>query len=265
MFRSVFLKTMYEKRWMMLLWGIGVAAIALLMMGFYHSFQQGGFDQVLKSVPKSFQSLVGNAASLKTVSGYVSQEVFALRVPLLTLIMGIVLFSALLAGDESDGTLQTILAQPVSRTRVFIEKYVAGLVISFVICLFAIIGVVLGLLLIHEQLSFLRLLQSVIGVWLLTVLFGTLSYTIGAITAKRGVAGSLAGVVAFSTYLLTSFVGNVPSIAGIEKISPFHYYNQPAIATYGLKGENTLVMLAVIAVLVLIGVLIFRKRDIYQR
>src|SRR5262249_25677380 len=159
---------------------------------FYHSFSQGGFDQLYKNLPKSFQGLVGNLQSLKTVAGYASQEIFALRIPLLVLIMGIILFSALLAGDENEGTLQPLLAQPVTRTKVFVQKYIAALVISFIICYASVIGVLIGLFFIHEHMSFLRLSQAAIGVWLLTIMFGTLGYALGAITGKRALSGSIA-------------------------------------------------------------------------
>lgn len=265
MFKNVFLKTLHEKRWTIVFWTIGVIAMAMLMMAFYHSFSGGGFDELLKNVPKSFQGLVGNLANLKTVSGYVSQEVFALRIPLLTLIMGIIVFSGLLAGDEGDGTLQTLLAQPVTRLKVFSQKFLAGLVISFVICAGAIIGVMVGLLLIHESMSFMRLLEAVVGVWLLTVVFGTTGFALGAITGKRSLAGSLAGLLTFGTYLLTSFVNNVSWLSSIEKISPFHYYNNPGIAAYGLRSHNVLVMVGIIVVLVVVSAVIFMRRDIYQR
>lgn len=265
MFRSVWMKTLYEKRWMMLFWGLGVAAMALLMMGFYHSFSQGGFDDALKNLPKSFQSLVGNLASLKTVPGYVAQQVFALRVPLLMLIMGAMLFTGLLAGDENDGTLQTLLAQPVSRGRVFMEKFLAGMLISFVISLGALIGVLIGLLIIHEQMGFIRLFEAVVGVWLLTLVFGAVGFALGAITGKRGIAGSLTGLFTFGSYLITSFAPNVSGLAGIEKFSPFHYYNNPAIAEYGLDTGNVLVMVSATLVLLAVAFVIFNRRDIYQR
>ena len=263
MFSSILTKTIYEKRWTILFWSLGVIGMALLMMGFYHSFQD--FDQVLKNLPKSFQSFIGNIASLKTVPGYVSQQVFAFRIPLLTLIMIIILFSGLIGGDENEGTLQTLLAQPASRLRVFVEKLLAGLVISFIICSAAMIGVLLGLVLIHERMSFLRLFQAIVGEWLITIVFGSLAFAIGAITGKRGLAGSLTGLLAFGTYLLTSFVSSVPSIATLEKISPFHYYNNPAIALFGLDGRNLMVLMGIIVILLGSSALIFNRRDIYQK
>lgn len=265
MFNNVLNKTVFEKRWFTLFWMLGVVAMAMLMIAFYHSFSQGGLEEVYQNLPKSFQGLVGNLESLKTVPGYVSQEIFALRIPMLTLIMSVVLFSGLLAGDENEGLLQTLLTQPVTRTKLFVHKYLAGSVVSFLICVSAIVGVWVGLFLIHETMSFEKLFEAVIGLWLVTLLFGTLGFSLGAITGKRALSGSIAGLAAFGTYLLTSFQPNVSSLTQVEKLSPFHYYNKPSITEYGLKFNNVTVMLIVVALLLIISWIVFNKRDIYQR
>lgn len=265
MFKSVFAKTIYQQRWSIVFWGLGVVGMSLLMMAFYHSFSGGQFDEALKNLPESMKGLVGDIAALKTVPGYVAQEVFGLRIPMLTLVMGIILFTGLLAGEEGEGTLQTVLSQPISRLRVYIEKLLSGIVVSFVICLTAVIGVKLGLVLIHETMGMMKLFEAVVGVWLLTFLFGSIGFAIGAITGRRGFAGSAAGLLAFGTYLLTSFAGSVSGIKTVERLSPFHYYNSPSIAQYGLKASNVWVMLGVSAVFLVVAAVIFLKRDIYQR
>ena len=265
MFKSIFSKTLYQQRWSIVFWGLGVIGMCMLMMAFYHSFSGGQFDEALKNLPDSMKKLVGDVGSLKTVPGYVSQEVFGLRVPLLLMVMSIMLFTGLLAGEEGEGTLQTVLSQPVSRFKVYIEKLLAGIVVSLVICMTAVLGVWVGLLLIHETMSFMRLVEAVIGVWLLVFLFGSLGFAIGAVTGRRGFAGSITGLIAFSTYLLTSFAASVSGIKTIERLSPFHYYNDPGIAANGLRATNVWVMLSVSAVFLLVSAVIFLKRDIYQR
>ncbi|MEK7602744.1 MAG: ABC transporter permease subunit [Patescibacteria group bacterium] len=265
MFSSVFLKTLFEKRWMALGWGIGVAAMSLLMMSFYHSFSDGVLDELAKNLPKSFQGLVGDLQALKTVPGFVAQQVFALRIPLLTIIMSVILFSGLLAGDEAEGSLQTILTRPIKRHSVYMQKLLAGLIVSLLVCLAVIPGVTLGLFLINESMSFWLLFQAVLSAWLVASTFGVIGFSIGAITGKRGQAGSFAGIFAFVSYLITSFVASVPAIQTIERLSLFHYYNKPAVAEYGLTRGNSLIFIVVILVCSLIGLAVFVRRDIYQR
>ncbi len=265
MLKNVFLKTIYEKRWATIGWSLGVAAMTMLTFAFYPSFKQGGFDEVLKNIPKSLQSLVGDPNSYKTVQGFIGQEIYALRIPMVTLIMGIVIFTGLLAGDEDKGTLQTLLAQPVSRGRVIIEKFLAGAVICFLVCAASVVGIYLVVPFIHESANFGLLLQATLGVWLLTMLFSSVGFAAGAITGKRGLAGGIAGLITFGTYLITSLVGNVSSLKPIEKLSPFHYYNNPLIAKNGLSAKAVLALAIPTLILLCVSWLVFNRRDIYQR
>lgn len=265
MFKSIFTKTLYEKRLMALFWSIGVFTIALVMMSFYSSFSSGVFDEALENLPESLKGLIGDINSLKTVPGYVAQQVFAFRIPLLALIMGITLFSGLLAKDEEDGVLQSLLTLPISRTKVFIQKFAAGAVISLVITSGAFWGVLVGLFVIGEQMSIIMLLYAVVAVWLLTLVFGSIGYALSAVLGSRGVAGSISGVIAFTSYLITSFAASVPAIKSLERLSIFHYYNNPPVAESGLDAGNVaLMVLTAMMFLVLAGV-IFMRRDVHPK
>lgn len=264
MFRSVLIKTLHEKRWMVLGWSIGVAAMSLLMMSFYHSFSDGAFDELAKNLPKSLQGLVGNLQELKTVPGFVGQQIFALRIPLLTIIMSVILFSGLLAGDEAEGSLQTVLTRPVRRHVVYLQKLLAGLIVSFVVCMASMPGVMLGLVLIGETMSLWNLFQAIVAAWLVASTFGVFGYSLGAIFGKRGQAGSIAGIIAFVSYLITSFVASVPAIETVEKLSLFHYYNKPSVADHGLTLGSSLIFIFTILLSSIIGLIVFNRRDIYQ-
>jgi ABC-2 type transport system permease protein len=254
MFSNVFRKTVYEKRWTMLAWSIGLFFMALLTMSFYPFFKNSGFDQVIANAPKSLQGLLGQAADYKSVPGYVDQQIFALRMPLLTIIMSITLFFGIGIGDEDRGTLETLLAQPVSRTSVYLQKFMAG---AALIAL-ASIGII------HGSVAFDKLLMATFGCWLLSLLFGTLAYAAGAITGKRGVTIAISSVVAFGTYLISSMAPAVDKLASAVKLTPFYYYNTPSIAVHGLKWSHLLVLGGTIAIMGLVGLVVFKNRDLVQ-
>jgi ABC-2 type transport system permease protein len=264
MLSSVFTKTIYEKRWMILGWSGGVIAMSMLMMSFYHSFSGGALDSLVENLPESLRPLVGDVAALRTVPGYVAQQVFALRIPLLTIIMSVVLFSGLLASDEADGTLQNLLTRPISRWSLLLQKFLAGSVACLLICLSSVIGVLVGLLFIGEAMSIWSLLQAALGTWLVSMVFGSFGFLIGAVRGHRGSAGSIAGVVAFTSYLLTSFAPSVTAIRSIERLSAFRYYNQPTIAEHGLSPSNALVMFLTTAFFLTAAGYLFNKRDIFS-
>ena len=264
MFSSIIAKILYQKRWMILFWSIGIIAMTVLTLSFYPSFaQNGAFDQLYKNIPKSLQGLVGDTASLKTIPGYIGQQIFALRLPLLTLILAIVLFIGLTAGDESEGTMQTLLAQPASRSRVLLEKLLAGAVIVTIASLAIMAGVFIGLLAIHNSFSLIRLIEAAFGCWLLTMFFGVFALLIGSATGKKGIASGVASGVAFTSYLVTSLAPSVSKLEPLQKFSPFHYYLNPSIAEHGLQISNVVVLVGAIVGMVIIALIIFERRDIY--
>ena len=266
MLRTILTKTLYEKRLYMLFWALGIATICLITLSFYPSFSQdGGIGDALKNLPKSVQTLVGDISTIKTVPGYIGQQLFSLRMPLLSIIFALILFTGLLVGDEADGTLQTLLVQPVNRTRVLLEKLLAGMAAVAIIGIGMFVGIRLALLLIHADFSNLRLLQSIAGCWLITLVFGVFTLMIGAITGKKGITSGLAAGVTFLCYFITSLAPSVSQLRGIEKLSPFHYYNNPIIAQHGLKGSHVMVLTSAIVVMLIIAIAAFNKRDVYQR
>ena len=266
MFRTILTKTLYEKRYYMLFWALGIAVICLITLSFYPSFsQEGGIADALKNLPKSAQSLIGDISTIKTVPGYIGQQLFALRMPLLSIIFALILFAGLVVGDEADGTLQTLLVQPVNRTRVLLEKLFAGMIAIAVTGVGMFVGIRVALILIDSDFSNLRLIQSIAGCWLITLVFGVFTLMIGAITGKKGVTSGLAAGVTFLCYFVTSLAPSVSQLRGIEKLSPFHYYNSPIIAQNGLKMSHVLLLTGVIVIMTVIATAAFNKRDVYQR
>ncbi len=256
-------KTLYTKRWMLISWSLGIAALVVFTMIFFPTLSKS-FGESLKNVPESLKSFVGDSATYSSIAGYTDLQIFA-QLQFMILIFGVILFTGLLAGDEGEGILQTLLVQPVHRSRVYLEKVLAGMILLAGACLSIFVGVIIGLLLIHEHLSIGRLLIAVLATWLISLVFSGLGYTIGAATGKRGLAGGLAGAIAFTSLLVSSLAPAVGSLKTIDKLSPFHYFNKPGILLYGPRWSDLIILAATALIILVIGAILFVKRDIYQR
>lgn len=264
MFKNVLYKTLYEKRWFTLGWIIGLIAMALLTMVFFPYFANSGFDQAFANAPQAVQNLIGDSAAYKTVQGYVDAQIFSLRMPMLTLIMSITLFVGLSAGDEDRGTLETLLAQPVSRLRVFSQKLGAGAIVCALGCVGIFAGVWASFIFINGSMSLTRLAAACFGCWVITMLFGALAYAIGMATGSRGATIAIASSVAFLTYLITSLAPAVSILNTAQKFSPFYYYNTPSITTHGIDWSNIGILVAMALVLLVGSLLIFKNRDLVR-
>lgn len=265
MLRTIFTKTLYERRMYTLFWSIGMFFMVLLTMSIYPSFSEGGFTDALANVPEALKGIIGDLAQQKTVPGFIDQQIFAFRMPLFMIIFSIILFNGLIAGDESEGTLQTLLVQPVSRTRVLIEKVLAGMVHTFAASMATFLGILVGLIMVGESYSVARIFAGTLNLWLVSVAFGLVALSIGAITGKKGLASGVASLFAFASYFITSLAPSVKALQPFEKFTLIYYYAEPQVAIYGLSAKMAGVLIAFCAVLFAGALFYFTKRDIYQR
>ena len=261
MFNSIFGKTVYEKRWIILAWFGGLAFMGFLTM-FFFPYLKNSFGAISNSIPKSLEAVLGNASSYQTVRGYVSEQIFALRMPLISLIMSISIFIGLSGGDEERGTLETLLAQPVSRAKVFWQKFAAGGAITALASVGIWLGVVLSFPFIHGSMSLWNLALATFACWLVSLAFGALAYGFGAAIGAKGAAIGIVSAFAFLSYLVTSLAPSVNKLQQAQKASLLYYYNTPSVTLNGLHIANILVLIGVCVVACLVSLLIFTHRDL---
>ncbi len=263
MFKSVFSKTIYTKRWMLISWTVGIAALVAFTMVFYPTLSKS-FADSLKDAPDSLRAFVGDSSAYATVGGYTDVQIFS-QLVFMTLIMGIILFTGVLAGEEGDGTLQTVLIQPIKRGNVYIQKLLAASTLLALTCLGGIFGgVTIGVLFIGEHIDYGRLLIGALAVFLVTMVFSVLGFALGAITGKRGLSGGIAGVFAFTAFLVSTLAVSVKSLQTVDKLSPFHYFNKPGIMQYGPHWRDFYILGAVVIIMAVVAIIFFKRRDIYQ-
>lgn len=255
--RSLFTKTLYQKRKFILGWFAGMTAMTILTLSFFPTFKNGDLGKTISSLSPALKKIAGNAESFTTVGGYIGQQIFSLRIPLLATVLSIMVFSALTIGEEKKGLLETQLSLPLSRAKILLQKLIAGIVVLSIASIGVFVGIWITLLFIHEHYSYMTVWREIIGVVLVSLNFGLLAFMLGSSFGKKGLAIGIASGFAFLSYLISSLVVVVPSLNGIEKLSLFHYQT-PAIITLG----DSLVLISVSIVLILISFLLFQRRDI---
>lgn len=255
--RNFFVKTLYQKRFFLLWWFIGITAVTLLTVSFYDSFKATDVDELLKSLPPAIQNIAGNVDSFKTVDGYLRQQVFELRLPLLGIILAIALMVGLSAGDEQKGLLETQLSLPVSRTDLLVQKLAAALLIIWTATLGAVAGIAIGTALIGETFHLGHILQYTANCALVASVYGLVGFTVAAWTGRRALALGLSSGFAFASYLLNSMAPSVASLETIDRLTFFHYYqNDP------FRIGNFAILALSAVILIIISCWAFDRRDI---
>lgn len=246
----------------MLWWSLITLVLMVCIVALFPLFKESFSN--LQNIPESLESLVGNAHAYGTITGWLSFQVFDQMV-FIGIILGIIVGGGILAGEENEGTLQSLLALPVKRSTVYVQKFAALTVIIAVVTGCLLVGSLVGVMLIGESVNAGRLLLCTMMAFLLALVFGTLTYVIGALTGRRGIAGAVVGLFAFASFMISSLAPGISALKIPDLLSPFHYYNKPSILEAGLQVSDTLILGAVCVALLIVGVTVFVRRDIYQR
>ncbi len=262
MFKNVFTKSLYTLRWHFLGWLLGIAFIVFLTMVLYPSFSQDGIEQIVNSVPDSLKSLVGNVADFKTIPGYIGQQIFGPNLYIVSLIMSILIFMAISANEEADGRLQSLLSFPVSRTKVYFQKFLAANAVVLAIIASTVVSLWIALVIIGESADYLRIWESIFALGLVNLVYGMLAYAIAMATGNKGLSVMIASGYAVGSLFITSLAPAVDRLQMIDKFSLLHYYNNPQIMTNGLNEKHLVLLLGVFVILTLIGWIGFLRRDV---
>ena len=238
-------------------WFMGLMAMTIFTLSFFPSFKNGSLGQAFNNLSPALQKIAGTADSFTTIGGYIDQQLFALRIPLLATILTIAIFSSLTAGEERRGLLETQLSLPLSRTKILFQKLLAGIFILVLAMAGVLIGVIIILLILNEYYSLTTVLKEILGALLVSLGFGLIAFMLGSGFGKKGLAIGLSSAFAFFSYLVSSLVVSVPALQGVERASLFHYQNPPVL-TVG----NGLVLGGVAVVVAAASFILFLRRDI---
>jgi ABC-2 type transport system permease protein len=262
MFKTITLKTLFGLRWPLVGWTLGVMSIALITMVLFDSFNQTGIDSIVESVPAELQSLIGSVDDFVTIPGYIGQQIFGPNLYIILIVMSIMLFLSVSAREEEFGGLQSLLTLPVSRTQVYFEKLIAVLFIILVVTASIVLALWIALDTIDKIADYTRIWQSVFDLYLISVAYGLIAYTVAMGTGKKALAILLAAGYATASFLISTLAPAVDKLELVDKFSLLHYYNSPQIMSNGLNWMHVSVLLVACTLLVILGWIGFIKRDV---
>ncbi len=220
---SVFERTFHEERRALVGWTAGLMALALAMLALYPTIRGNHqFSQLFDSYPNAFKSMFG-ISDYTSGPGYLRAEIFSLSAPLLLSIFAILWGSDLTAGEEQRMTVDVLMANPISRRRVVLEKEAALVVGTAIASAGLWLVLVVGDSLVGLHVAVADLTAAVFASWLVAVVFGTIATAVGAATGRRSVARGIGALVAVVAYLLSSLAELVHWLQYVRPVSPWYH------------------------------------------
>ncbi|MCX7942038.1 MAG: ABC transporter permease [Dictyoglomaceae bacterium] len=267
--KSIFGKTLRDRKRTILGWCTGFLIYAFFILSLYPTFSSENeviinYIKLFSDMP--FLKLFGinseNILEFTTPEGFLNPEFFYMVAPLLIIILSIALGSDAIAGEEERKTMDLLLSNPISRSRIVLEKFLAMTFIIFLVLIFSYIGFLISIFLYKININVIKILQSEIMLGLLGLSFGSLAFSIGCITGNRGKSIAISSVIAVISYLINALSNISSLIRRFRFISLFYYYGGDNPLKKGIYFPHLIVIISFILILLMISLLSFEKRDI---
>jgi ABC-2 type transport system permease protein len=262
MLRNVFAKTLWDARRSLLAWAVAISAVGVMYAAFWPTVNTPDMQEALRSYPEGMLEAL-NYDDLTTPAGYLGSSVYGLLIPLLVAVLAIAYGTRAVAGDEEAGTLDLVLAHPVSRTRVALQRF-AALAAALVV-----VGAVLWLAMLAiagaaelEGITAAELAATTVQLALFGACLGAVAFAVGAATGSKALAIAVSAGVAVLTYLASGFFPQIEGLQWTRDLSPWHWYLGGEPLKNGLQAGDSLLLLGVTVVLVAAGTWRFNRRDV---
>ena len=204
-----------------------------------------------------------NYNDLTSPAGYLGSSVYGLLIPLLVAVFAIAYGTRAIASDEEAGILELLLAHPVSRTRLALQRFAA------LTAALALVGTLLWLAMLAiagpaqlQGITAAHFAAATVQLALFGACLGALAFAVGAATGRKALALGASAGAAVLAYLANGVFPQVEGLAWTRDLSPWHWYLGGEPLKNGLQSGDALLLLAVTAVLVTAGTWRFNRRDV---
>ncbi|GAA2607298.1 ABC transporter permease subunit [Paractinoplanes durhamensis] len=258
----VFRKAVRDNRRAWLGWIVALTAVAAMYASFYRSIDNPAMTDALNSFPQALKEAF-HLQDYTQPANYFAASVFGLLVPILVAVFAIAAGVKAVAGDEEAGTLDLVLAQPVGRVSLALQRFLA--VAAAMVAAAAVMCLVVIALRGPGRFTALppgRLVAICLQLALFGLLFAALAYGVGAWTGRRAQALAVSAVVAVLGYLADSFFTQINGLKWTERLSPFDWYLGGEPLKHGVQWGHAGLLLGFAVLFVAAGTWRFNRRDL---
>jgi ABC-2 type transport system permease protein len=266
MLRDAFFKSLRDQTRPLAKWVIGVVFYVALLMAIYPSIRHnaGQLQGYIHGLPSAVRTaFLGSGSDFTSPVGFVNVELLSWLAPVVFIAFAVSTAARALAGEEEDGTLSLLLAHPISRRRLTLQKYGAMLVAVAVLGLAFWLALLVATSIAGTPVGAGKLAQALLRLTLLGLAVGSVTFAVGGASGSRQ-AGIAAGAgVGVAMYLLNTLAQMNSTARPFRFLSLFHYSGGASPLGQGLGAADLLALLGTSAVLLVAAVVLFERRDIH--
>jgi len=261
---AVILWELRRRRFFILWWTVGIASLIAMTVLAYkaigHDAKQ--LNATFDSISSSAGGFFGGSDFFSPI-GYISSQIYYILLPILVIVMTTTLASSLMNRDENDNTVEYTLARAISRWRLLYSKTIVWLVVVAVICILTYFVTVVTAQMANLSINQVDLLVTHLLSFAFSASFGAIAFAFMAVSQlTRKVATSVALVLAFGGYTISSLASLVDWLETPAKFMPYHYYDTVSLLNGKIDRGLIIYLVGTVCVMAIIATIGYRKRDI---
>jgi ABC-2 type transport system permease protein len=250
-------KALHGLRWQVFWYGLGLAVMAAFIVYIYPSYSEQLADI---EIPEALQGFVGEA-DYATAPGFISTEALS-WFPIVLVVFAIMAGTSAAAGEEVAGTLDLVLAQPISRARFLLEK-LAGLALAALgICVLVYGGWLISVPFVDIDVGLGELAVATVNFLPLVLFFQAFALWAGVTLSSRSLATGAAAAVAVVSFFINYLGATVEVLDPARWASVFFHYHGSTVLTEGVDWTGWAVLWGLYVLFAGWALVSFQRRDI---
>ena len=246
-------------------WAAAFAALIALYAVIWPSVRGNtSWRNLFDTLPETYRALftASGTIDLSTAGGYLGVELMGFMGPALIAVYAITSGAAAIAGEEDRGGLEVTLSAPVSRVRLFGQRFTALLtgIAALMLTTAAALWIFSAVLDMGLGLGAIASAAAALGIFGLFA--GAVAMAVGAATGSPAVARGVAALVAVASYLINALAQVTSALRPARPISPYYLVlgNEPL--AHGLRLAGAVSVLAAAAAITAAASILFARRDL---
>lgn len=260
--RSVFGKWLWDQRRTILVWSLAVSIVGIVYAAFYPSMSSPDMAAAVEAFPPGLMQALG-MTDITSPAGYLESTTYGILGPVLAIIFATSLGSRAIAGEEEAGRLDVLMAHPVERWSVVVQRsltIIVGLAIAGLLLFAAMLAIAGPAEL--DSIGTENFAAATVQLVLLALVFAALALAVGALSGSAGLASGVVALAAIGTYFANTLAPMTDSFGWLQQLSPFYYYSGGRPLVNGFQTADAAVLVGTSLVLAVVAVIGFTRRDI---
>jgi ABC-2 type transport system permease protein len=259
----IWIKTASEHQGLLIIVAYVMFFVMGVIIGPMYTFIDDTLVSLADAFPEEIMALFGGG-DMSTPEGFYQIETFGMMTPIAFMVVTVTIGARALAGEEAKRTMGLLLANPIKRSTVVLEKTLAMASYAVVVGIALFAGVALGSMLGGLGMSGANIAATTLLGTLLGLVFGALALAISAATGRVRIAifGTIGVALVF--FIANGFLPLSDGLEGLAKWGPFHYYLSSDPLINGMHWGHGAVLAGLFVALVALAVVLFDRRDLRQ-